>query len=364
MNILFLTNYPAPYKVDFFNELGKMCNLTVAFEETPEQQKHRELSWFHTNYDNFEPIFLKQLSLHGKTFCPGIRDLVSKDFEFIVVGVYSTLSEMYAVRYMKRHKIKYIIATDGGYIKNESILAKKIKQYFISGAEKWISPSALSDEYLCYYGADSKKVYRYPFTSLVSENVLQDPVPQEKKKELKCFLQMKEDKIVLGIGQFIHRKGWDVLLQAARKLDRNIGIYIVGGTPNSEYTDFVRDNTLSNVHFLSFMEQDKLSMYYKAADVFCLPTREDIWGLVINEAMSYGLPVVTTDKCVAGLELVQEDNGKVVHTDDVDALTCALNNIIKDETSRYLMAEKSIEKIKGYTIEEMARVYYEIFSSR
>ena len=54
-----------------------------------------------------------------------------------------------------------------------------------------------------------------------------------------------------------------------------------------------------------------------AADAFVLPTREDIWGLVINEAMAYGLPVVTTDRCNAGLELIKNNvNGYVVHVDD------------------------------------------------
>ena len=50
-----------------------------------------------------------------------------------------------------------------------------------------------------------------------------------------------------------------------------------------------------------------------AADVFVMPTREDIWGLVINEAMAYGLPVVSTDKCIAALELVKNGrNGYII----------------------------------------------------
>ena len=53
-------------------------------------------------------------------------------------------------------------------------------------------------------------------------------------------------------------------------------------------------------------------MYYQAADMLVFPTREDIWGLVINEAMANGLPTVSTDKCVAALEMIKQgENGRM-----------------------------------------------------
>ena len=44
MRVLYMTNYPAPYRVEFFNELGKYCDLTVSYEERPESQTHRDSS--------------------------------------------------------------------------------------------------------------------------------------------------------------------------------------------------------------------------------------------------------------------------------------------------------------------------------
>ena len=64
--------------------------------------------------------------------------------------------------------------------------------------------------------------------------------------------------------------------------------------------DEARENDLTNVHFVGFKTKEQLEDYYRAADLFVLPTREDIWGLVVAEAMAYGLGVITTNRCNAG----------------------------------------------------------------
>ena len=61
------------------------------------------------------------------------------------------------------------------------------------------------------------------------------------------------------------------------------------------------------MHFIAFQEKEMLEKYYIAADVFILLTRGDVWGLSINEAMANALPVITTDRCIAGIELVEQN---------------------------------------------------------
>lgn len=63
---------------------------------------------------------------------------------------------------------------------------------------------------------------------------------------------------------------------------------MVGGEPTEDYLQMRASLGLDNVHFVGFQKKEALSRYYRAADLFVLPTREDIWGLVINEAMAYG----------------------------------------------------------------------------
>ena len=179
---------------------------------------------------------------------------------------------------------------------------------------------------------------------------------------LRQELGIKEKTCFLAIGQFIHRKGFDVLLKAAAELPKDAGIYLVGGEPTEEYIALRRDLGLENVHFLGFQNKETLVKYYKAADVFVLPTREDIWGLVVNEAMAYGLPVITTDRCVAGLELVEEGvTGYIVPVRDVQALAEKMNRILGDDLSA--MGRAALEKVRPYTIENMAKVHADIFEN-
>ena len=113
---------------------------------------------------------------------------------------------------------------------------------------------------------------------------------------------------------------------------------------------------LINIHFVDFMPKKDLANYYKAADIFVLPTREDIWGLVVNEAMSYGLPVVTTNKCVAGSEMiVNGENGYIVPVENSDALKAAMIS------SFDISAENVLRTAKNYSIEEMVQCHITAF---
>lgn len=159
----------------------------------------------------------------------------------------------------------------------------------------------------------------------------------------------------MAIGQFIHRKGFDILLEAAGKVKGDYNFCFIGGEAPAEYNKYKSDN----IQFISFLKSDVLAQYYKAADVFVLPTREDIWGLVINEAMGYGLPIITTDMCIAGLELVN-GNGKIVPGENVDVLAETIDSVLSDEEKQMEMGRKSLEIIKNFTIEKMAEAHYKV----
>ncbi|QAA34735.1 glycosyltransferase family 4 protein [Clostridium manihotivorum] len=361
MKVLYVTTVPAPYKVQFFNELGKLCDLTVIFEL--DNVSYREKSWMETNFEHFTPIFLKGFKIRDKRISFGVISSIKKNnYDFIIIGVYSTVSQMIAQLYMKHKRIPYIISSDGGLIKQERRVIYNIKKYFIGSAQAWLSTGKTTNDYLVHYGADINRVYTYPFTSISEKDVLNEPVTNYEKGSLRKKLNIAENKVIISVGQFIYRKGYDILLKACMNLDKSIGVYIVGGKPTEEYINMQKEMKLTNVHFVDFMEKTQLAEYYKSADLFVLPTREDIWGLVVNEAMAYGLPVITTDKCVAGIEMVHEqENGALVNSDDEKQLFAAIREFMVGMNEKVSFA--SLNVAQKYTIESMAERHNEIFES-
>lgn len=141
--------------------------------------------------------------------------------------------------------------------------------------------------------------------------------------------------------------------------DDNIAYVFVGGKAIDTYLEYVEEKHLKNVHFIGYIQKEQLKEYYMAADVFVHPTREDIWGLVINESMDYGLPVVTTDRCIAGLELVQNGiNGFVVTVDSSEEIGKAIMLALDD---REKMGKALLSIIAKYTIENMVAIHMDAF---
>lgn len=358
LKVLFLTNIPSPYRVDFFNELGKYCDLTVTFEG--KNATDRDDKWKAVNEYNFNAVYLKGFRVSSdKFFCIDILKILNKEWDTIIIGGYSTPTAILAIEYLKFKKKKFFIEADGGFIGNDNWLKYKIKKHLISSASWWFTSGNETTKYLVHYGAKKEKCFWYPFTSIKEED-LENAAKLKKydKDKIKKKLSINEEKILLAVGQFIPRKGFDILIEAIKNLPKDVGIYIVGGKPPEEYKKLKVLYQLDNLHFIQFKIKDELAYYYSVADVFILPTREDIWGLVINEAMAFSLPIITTEKCIAGLELIDNKNGAIIPVNDVESLKKAINNILNSN-----IAEKgniSFKRIKQYTIENMALIHSKI----
>ena len=204
MKVLFLTNVPAPYRVDFFNELGKMCDLTVIFEKKTSTE--RDNSWSKYKFDTFKGIFLKGVSLDtDSAFCPYVVKYLKKGiYDYIIVSNFLMPTGMLAIEYLRLKKMEYYLEIDGGFAKTGNGIIEKIKKHFIKGAKKYFSTAKETDKYYIHYGALPEKIVRYPFTSLKEEDLLPILPQSEEKKRLREKLGIKEENVIISVGRFFH----------------------------------------------------------------------------------------------------------------------------------------------------------------
>ena len=360
-HVLFLTNYPSPYRVHFFDELGKYMDVTVLYSDRVEDMKHRNADWFEEGEHGFRAVRLTPKVRVGRRYlCFDVLPWLKKQYDAIVVCGYSSPTAVLAMAYLRLYRIPFYMEVDGGLVRQDGKLKHFVKKSLVCMANRWLSTGVHTTGYLIHYGAREERITHYPFSSLYERDILEVPVSRQEKEVLRRELDIPEKQMILAIGQMIHRKGFDVLLKAAKDLDPETGIYFVGGEAKEEYWKLREELGLKNVHFLGFQKKERLAQYYKAADLFVLPTREDIWGLVINEALAYGLPTITTDRCVAGLELIEDGiNGYVVPVEDADALAEKIQAVLASDLEQ--MGKAALEKVRPYTLENMARTHAEIF---
>jgi glycosyltransferase involved in cell wall biosynthesis len=105
-----------------------------------------------------------------------------------------------------------------------------------------------------------------------------------------------------------------------------------------------------------FLNQDELPFAYTAADIFVLPSGfNETWGLVVNEAMNFSLPVVVSDQVGCGKDLVMEGrNGFTFDHADEGQLVDRLTQLVEDAAMRAEFGKNSAELIARYTVENCA----------
>lgn len=347
--VLYITNLPAPYKVDYFNELGKYTDLTVIFERS--KAKNRASAWSSSaSSEGFKTVFLSGIDIGDEMSVDVsiIKYLMQNRDSLILLNGYSSPTEMLAILYMKAHHVAFGLVCDGLLIKEESAFVRWLKEILISSASFWLSSGRETDKVLTEHGADGSKIFRYPFSSVHEYDIASVPY---NRKEVKDAVGCKSKYMILYVGQMIHRKGIDLLLEAVTGIDMDFQLYLIG-----DQIPFSNEKVVN----IGFLDKYTLKKYYMASDLFVLPSREDIWGLVVNEAMGYGVPVIATDRCGAALEMVKNGkNGVIVPAGDVCALQEKIVSILKQQESTPFMLN-AVDTAKNYTIEKMAECTWEI----
>lgn len=362
MKVLWLFNHPAPYKIDFFNELGKSIDLTILFERKTESD--RPLSFYQSKAKNFKIIFLKGCPI-GKTNDLDfgfIKYLKDPSFDFIVINGWSTLTEMTSIRFLKKHKIPYIFAINGGITpKRENFIKRKLKNKMISGATSYLCPDKESEKYLLHYGADSQRIHFYPYSTIFENEILAAPLSKEEKNALKEELHLPLKDTFVSVGSYIKRKNPFYLLEEIwPNVDKNKELYLLGSGPlKKKMGKIIQKNKLDNVHLIPFSNKKLVLKFFALSEASLFLTNEDIYGHVVNESFSQGTPVFASYKANAAKKLiVPNENGALFNFNEKEKLITAINSPINEE-----MKKKTIETAKEYTLEKMTIDHISYFKS-
>ncbi len=352
--VLFLANVPAPYMVDFFNLLGKKTNLTVIFEKS--HSRERNSNWEKHNFNNFLGIILKGISTSPDTaFSPAVLPYLLKKYDFIFISNPTTPTGIIAILFLKFLKKKYVIESEGAYHNNNKNIKEFIKSLVLSNAWIYFSGNPSNDSYFLKYNPKAK-IIRYPFSSVFKKEIVnEEELKNLKKRYRKILFVSKYKKIAIMVGRFIKLKNFDSVIFSWINMPKDYLLILIGEGPELKvYEEIIRNKRLINVKIVPFQNKHEIKKFYIIADLLIHPTTYDVWGLIINEAFSNGLPVLTTTKCLASQVMLKDNfNGNFISFNE--NLSQRIYNVI---SSDYLVKKYSLnalKTIKNYTIEKMVK---------
>jgi glycosyltransferase involved in cell wall biosynthesis len=131
-------------------------------------------------------------------------------------------------------------------------------------------------------------------------------------------------------------------------------IYVGDGAIREELERHIQQSQAENVNVLGFFNYTQLPAAYVLGQVLCLISDIDAWGLVVNEAMACGRPVLVSDAVGCAPDLVDATNGWVVPADDPAALAQALRQAYEERNTWQEKGQHSLKKISSHTYAVMA----------
>lgn len=345
--VFLIHNIPSPYRLPIFEELSKHVNLEVFFLDNVMKDRfwENELESY-----NFKYKYSKRKSRIGPLIYnfDALKMILRHKYDVIIIvddlpTILNTYILILAAKIVKTRVIVWSGRFHNGTFKSKSKIAKimlgvhnkLIYKYF---SDKILAYGTATFNFLKNEGVDAEKIVVgtqvYPL-SLIKFNQ---------------HLGKKKNKFVfLSICYLNKRKGVDILIRAFKEAFNHSNryfLYIVGDGPErSNLAQMAYDNP--NIIFFGNLEKEKKYEVLESCDVFVLPTLYDSWGLVINEAMEFFKPIITTNMAMGAYDLVK-GNGYVVKAGNINELKEAMRKITTEDI--YKMGKRSNEIIKKYNV--------------
>ena len=360
--VTFLTVIPSPYQRQLFRRIADSASFQIQVFYYAAQAGDRQ--WNVAELEDFEAI------LPGTTIRPlgsaayfnpsVVRALAQSRSDVVVVSDYSIPTAQMAMRHLIGRRTPWVFWGEVPGLNRRGPVGNWIRQRLQSPLRSASAIAAIGSGAVETYGRLFPGVPVHnipyfcdldPFTAAVGRRAMPS-----------------SDVNVLFSGQLIHRKGVDVLVDAfVRSADAapSMRLQLMGSGPDRAALEGRIPPTLRDrVSFLGHRDPADLPGVFAQADIFVLPSRHDGWGVVVNEALAAGLPIVASNAVGAARDLVVDgENGFVVESGSVEELAGALTRLASSAEMRAAFGRASSERAARWGLDEGVRRWEQLVQS-
>ncbi len=373
--VVLLTEIISPYRIPVFNVLARQEELDLhvmflAETDTALRQWRVYRDEIHFSYQVL-PSWRWRVGRQGVLLNRGLwRALNAANPQSVLCGGYNYAASWEALWWARRRQARFVLWSESNRQDQRSgrICVEGLKRYFLRRCDAFVVPGKSSFVYLQDLGAPAGSIFTAPnavdsaYFTAAAENAR----AQESLHRQRLGLPAR---FILYAGRLVPEKGVFDLLEAYAELESDlrakVGLVFAGdGVSRGELLNRSRQISPGVICFPGFAHREDLAVLYSLAEALVLPTHSDTWGLVVNEAMVCGVPVIVTSVAGCAKDLVEDGwNGWVVPPQAPGRIGAAIRLLAEQPETRRRMAANSRERIRHYSPEDCARGLAEAVTS-
>ena len=310
-------------------------------------------SWKFQHY-LVNPKYSKAGYFHFQLRFPYPWPLLRRPFQALVMtyGDSSCITAA-ALCFLLRKPYFLFVPNTKNNLRKKSKIREHLKRFLFNGAKGILATGPAQADYALEYTKAPNKIFVIGNPSQYLGDLVQQSVC--KREEWRRDFQFENQFVVLYVGRLSPEKGLSTLFDALGKVySKGIcPVLVLAGSGPMEST-LRREGARRGlkVVFAGFCQREELAQYYRTSDVFILPSESEPWGLVVNEAMEFGLPVILSNQVGSVPALLHEGmNGLSFPAGDPGALAQCIERLAGTEELRKSMGEASAQIVKSQSID-------------
>jgi glycosyltransferase involved in cell wall biosynthesis len=360
MRLGIITNLIAPYRTPIFERLAELpdCDLHVVYETPTEPNRHWDastaLQFPHTILDSLT-LDLRRLAPDAFLHVPRSPLAALRRFGAEVVvgsggGIWSSPANVAALATRRKHGWSFVPWWESFQHPHPSVprrLAEPWVRTFMRAGDAWIAWGTRATRDVVRLGADPARTVTVPQVAVPAAAI--EEAPDEGSREPR----------ILFVGQLIERKGIRVLLQAIKSVP-GVSLWVAGDGPLRAEVEAAAAAD-PRIEYYGHLDAAGVARLYRRASALVLPSLYEVWGLVVNEALDHGIPVVVTDQVGAADDLVEDGTtGYVVAAASADELAAALRRVASwSDGERAACRRRARELLATHTFDAAADRIFE-----